>query len=93
MCLTLKLIEDFHNCKKGAGPEGRNLESGNALRSLSVAEIVKWYNRKMSVSQLYLTAVLFSRLRLSLQLYLSSLPHVSVLSPAPSHDWKHTRGL
>lgn len=39
MCLTLKLIEDFHNCKKGAGPEGRNLESGNALRSLSVAEI------------------------------------------------------
>lgn len=47
----------------------------------------------MSVSQLFLTTVLFSRFHLSLQLYLSSLPSVSLLSPAPSHNWKQTRGL
>lgn len=31
----LKLIEDFHNCKRGAGPEGKTLKSRSDVRSMA----------------------------------------------------------
>lgn len=45
----------------------------------------------MPVSQLFLTTAFHSHFHFSLRLYLSSL--ISVLSPAPSHNWKQTTGL